>query len=165
MNRGVWIAATALAAASWVSAAGRADDKSIRVIGCVQNFSSTGTSGVTERGFLLSNPTPVQNTDDAMPAPGPARETSATGTPTGTSGTAAAGMPSSGTSPTAAGRLPNTAKKSYRLDGNEDELKAQVGHKVEISGTIAANNDGAANADTGHLQVATIKVLESSCTK
>jgi len=165
MNRGEWMAAAALACVASVGVAARDDYKSITVTGCVQNFSSTGTSGVTERGFVLSNPTLVQGPADGMPMPAPARETSATGMPTGTSGTAAAGMPTSGTWTTTTGTIPGKAKNSYRLDGNDEELKAQVGHKVEISGVVEPRKDEATKTDTDHLQVSTIKMLDSSCTK
>jgi hypothetical protein len=174
MNRSAWaaVAAAGVCIAS-ISVSAHDDAKTIRddaktitVTGCVQNFSSTDTSGVTQRGFLLSNPTVVTANGDVAPAPMPDRDTSATGTPTGTSGTAAAGMPTSGTSPSpTTGTLASRARRSYRLDGHDEELKAQVGHKVEIEGAIQPNTDNDAKVETDRLRVSTIKMLASDCTK
>ena len=54
-----------------------------------------------------------------------------------------------------------------RLDGNDGELKAQVGHKVEISGTIEPKPkpDAAPKSETERLHVSTIKMLATDCTK
>lgn len=95
MKRMVWVAAT-LACAASVSGAAR-DAENVTVSGCVMNFSSTGASRVTERGFLLSNTTLVKGPSEGAPIPVPSQGTTVTGTPTGTSGTAAPGMPRSGT--------------------------------------------------------------------
>jgi hypothetical protein len=166
MNRAMWMAVVAVACATSAFAAGD-DDKTITVSGCVQNFSSTGTDGVTERGFLLSNPRLVQAPDGA-PMPVATQDTTAAGVPTGTSGTAAPGMPTSGTwAATSGTMLPPVAraKNSYRLDGSQDELKAQVGHKVEISGSIEPKTKGAPKSDTERLQVAKVKMLGTDCSK
>ena len=67
MNRSVWIAAAlACAASSAMTAAGA--DRGITVTGCVQNFSSTGASGPTERGFLLADAKPVVDPLDTQSA-------------------------------------------------------------------------------------------------
>ena len=164
MSRAAWIVAATVACAASVAAASSDDDyRSITVTGCIQNFSSTDASGVTEHGFLLSNPTLVQRPGKGVPTP--ARDTSATGMPTGTSGTAAAGMPTSGTWASTAGSIPPKAKSSYRLEGDDETLKPQVGHKVEITGAIVSKKDGAAKSDPDRLQVVTIKMLESNCSK
>jgi len=166
MKRASWMAmAAAVACAASVGVSARDDDKSITVSGCVQNFSSTDTTGVTEHGFLLSNPTLVPERGDAAPVASPSRDTSVTGTPTGTSGTAAAGMPTSGTWVSTAGAVAPRPKKAYRLDGNDEELKAQVGHKVEIAGVIEPKNGADAKGDTDRLQVSKIKILATDCTK
>jgi hypothetical protein len=36
------------------------------------------------------------------------------------------------------GRAPSTATASFLLDGGDGDLKAQVGHKVEVTGTVDA---------------------------
>jgi hypothetical protein len=166
MKRAVWIAtAAAVACVASIGVSARDDDKSITVTGCVQNFSSTGVSGVTEHGFLLSNPTLVTEKGDAVPVPMRDRDRSATGEPTGTSGTAAAGMPTSGTRAATTGTTPAKPPKSYRLDGSDEELKAQVGHKVEIAGAIEPKNDHDTKGETDRLQVSKVKMLASDCTK
>lgn len=167
MNRVMWTAA-ALACAASVAVAARDDYKGVTVTGCVQNFSSADKDGVTDRGFLLSNPTLVQSPADGVAFPTPAGDTSATGMPTGTSGTAAPGMPTSGTWAATTGTMtaaPAKAKSSYRLDGDEDTLKAQVGHKVEISGSIEPKPGDAPKSDPERLHVSKIKMLESNCAK
>jgi hypothetical protein len=165
MKRMVWIAA-ALACAASVSAVAR-DAEKVTVSGCVMNFSSTGTSGVTERGFLLSNTTLVKAPSEGAPIPGPGQGTTVTGTPTGTSGTAAPGMPTSGTWAATTGtmmtRTPR-AKTSYRLDGSDAELKEQVGHQVEVEGTIESVKD-APKSDTERLQVSAVRMIASDCSK
>src|SRR5512140_747928 len=94
MNRSIWTAIAFACAASAGLVAAQAADRGITVTGCVQNFSSTGASGVTVHGYLLA---------DAKIVPDPGASpvgTSGTTPPsvaTGTSGTAAAGMPTSGT--------------------------------------------------------------------
>jgi hypothetical protein len=168
MHRGAWLVASMVVAAGCVvavSAGSRDDLKAVTVTGCVQNFSSTGTSGVTERGFLLSNPMLVPAPGAAAPLPMPARDRTITGMPTGTSGTAAAGMPTSDTWAATTGTMPNKAKTAYRLDGNDEELKAQVGHKVEIDGAIEPRQDSTPKSDAEHLRVVKIKMLESNCAK
>jgi hypothetical protein len=165
MKRMVWVAA-ALAYAASVSTVAR-DAEKVTVSGCVMNFSSTGESGVTERGFLLSNTTVVKGPSDGAPIAAPSQGTTVTGTPTGTSGTAAPGMPASGTWAATTGtmitRAPRT-KTSYRLDGSDAELKEQVGHKVEVEGTIESGKD-APKSDTERLQVSAVRLIASDCSK
>lgn len=162
----IFVMVAALAwAASWNVAAG--DEEKITVTGCVMNFSSTGTSGVTERGFLLSNTALVNGASDAAPIAEPNQRTTAAGIPTGTSGTAAPGMPTSGTSAASTGsavaRSPRS-RNSYRLDGSDADLKDHVGHKVEVVGTIA-HKDEASKRDTEHLHVESLRMIAEDCSK
>ena len=164
MKRMAWMA-VALACAASVGVVAR-DERTITVTGCVQNFSSTGTSGTTERGYLLSKTTMLRDSDAAMPAPG--QGTTAMGTATGTSGIAAPGTPASGTWAAATGTLivsPPRGKSSYRLDGSEAELKSHVGHRVEITGTMEPRKAGAANSETERLQVASVRLVASECSR
>lgn len=166
MNRMVWIVAAIACAASLN--VGARDAEKIAIAGCVMNFSSTGSSGVTERGFLLANTAVVKGNSEGAPIPQPSQATTAAGTPTGTSGTAAPGMPTSGTWAATTGtimaRAPR-AKSSYRLDGADIDFKEHVGHKVEVVATIEPRKDGAAKGDTERLQVASVRMIASDCSK
>jgi len=140
-----------------------AAERGITVTGCVQNFSSTDTSGVTQHGYLLSDAKIVPD-----PAVGPVGTSGATpGVPTGTSGTAAPGMPASGTWPATARSMLSTprAKNAYRLEIGDRDLKDHVGHKVEITGIVQARKEGAPTNEEDHLQVASLRVLASQCSK
>ena len=163
MKRMVWVAAT-LACAASVTTVARDADK-VTVSGCVMNFSSTGASGVTERGFLLSSATVVKAPSEGAPIAAPSQGTTVTGTPTGTSGTAAPGMPTSGTWAATNGTMMTRtarAKTSYRLDGADAELKEQVGRKIEVDGTIQSGKNAPRN-DTLRLQVSALRVIASDC--
>jgi hypothetical protein len=163
MNSSVWMAIALAAAAAGAPAN---DGQTITVTGCVQNFSAKGTVGTTERGYLLTN-IATDGADEAKP-PVRAPEGGAGGAATGTSGTAAAGMPTAGTSAGSAGsekaRAPaSKAKLSYLLEGEDKELKDHVGHKVEVTGNLQPQHDEPAKTDEMHLQVASIRMLSSTC--
>ena len=90
------------------------------------------------------------------------------GSPTGTSSIAAPGTPASGTWAAASGTLimsPPRTKSSYRLDGTEAELKSHVGHTVEIAGTVEPRKAGAAKSETERLQVASVRLVASECSR
>jgi hypothetical protein len=74
--------------------------------------------------------------------------------PTGTSGTAPADA-------TAA------SDRMYRLDGKQDELNPHVGHKVEVSGTVAEAPTAPAGATSStnapRLRVESIKMIDATC--
>ncbi|MGH9143153.1 MAG: hypothetical protein ACRD2I_18630 [Vicinamibacterales bacterium] len=164
MTRSVW-AAFAMACAT--AAAVSADAPTTKVTGCVQNISAKGTSGPTEKGYLLTNVTTA--VPDALSlAPVPTPETTVTGAPTGTSGTAASGMPASGTwvATTGISASPSASRagSSYMLEGREAELKKEVGHKVEITGTLRPRPADAPKSEETHLQVDSIRVVASKCT-
>jgi hypothetical protein len=123
-----------------------ASAKTITVTGCVQKAQQApGTSGATSA------------------APGAATEikfvlTNAAISTTGTTGTAGTAGP------------PSTAVASeYRLDTEEAKLTPHVGHKVEISGTVAQPTGAApqpptasaANAPT--LKVDNVKMVAATC--
>ena len=166
MDRRVWIVA-ALAAVG-VSGLSASDQEKITVTGCLQNFSAKGTVGTTEKGYLL---TTTGRPDDALAlAPVPTPGTTAAGTPTGTSGTAGPGMPTSGTWAASGAGAPPPASKagnSYLLDGPEKDLKAQVGHKVEVTGTLEPRDADSPpkTSEDAHLQVASIRMLASNCSQ
>ena len=143
---GMAVAVMAVSSVVALAAASAGDGPEVTVAGCVQNYSAKGTVGTTERGYLLTNVTNEKSGDPLSPAPAPTEATTAPGTPTGTSGTAA------------------RAGRSYRLEGHEDDLKDQVGHKVEVVGTVLALvDDDAPKGEEKHLQVASIRLLSSKC--
>lgn len=84
---------------------------------------------------------------------------SATGTAgaAGTSGTAGAARPSA---------------SAYQVDGDEAKLTPHVGHKVEITGTVASAKSGADSTATSasgagaapRLKVEAVKMIAASCT-
>lgn len=161
------LAAAALACSAAVGVAAR-DDQPIMVRGCVQNFSSTGSSGTTERGYILSNTEIVRDSSSGAPMPAPSQGTTAAGTPTGTSGTAAAGMPTSAAWAATSGAIftsPARVKSSYRLDAAEVQLKEYVGRKVEITGSVERRGSGAAKGEAGRLHVASLRVISPECSK
>lgn len=76
------------------------------------------------------------------------------------------------------GRPPSTATASFLLDGHDSDLKAQVGHKVEVIGTIDAavetTKESSAPASTSgagaksmdqqqRLHVSAVKLISSNC--
>jgi hypothetical protein len=75
------------------------------------------------------------------------------------------------------GRPPSTATASFLLDGHDGDLKAHVGHKVEVTGTVDAPVEttseprGAITGGTGaksmdqqqRLHVGAVKMLASNC--
>jgi hypothetical protein len=144
-----------------------AADKTITVSGCVQNFSSTGASGTTERGFLLSDAKMVVDPAGGVAGTEPSPTTTTTGVPTGTSGTAAPGAPTSDTSTGTSGTMMSGArgKTAYRLDADERDLKEHVGHRVEVTGVVEPRKEGAPKSDADHLQVASVRMLASACSK
>ena len=114
MNRYGWMAAVAVCAATvGVGAAQTETNRTVTVMGCVQNISSTSPAGETIRGFLLSN---VVTNDVAVETPNKAgrRDTST----------------------------------SYMLEGRSGDLKPQVGHKVEVTGTLSAPAETATGSDS-----------------
>jgi hypothetical protein len=156
--------AAALACAASAGFAAAAADRVITVTGCVQNFSSTDTSGVTEHGYLLSDAKMVP--DPTVGAVG-TQGTTPPGVATGTSGTAAAGMPTSGTWAAATGTMMSSSrgKNAYRLDFGDRDLKDHIGHKVEITGVVEPRKEGAPKSEEERLQVASLRVLASECSK
>jgi hypothetical protein len=161
MNRNVWIAAALACAASSVMAAAPAD-REIIVTGCVENFSSTGISGKTERGFLLADAMPVADPVAASAASAPAP-----GMPVGTSGVVAPGTPASDRSTATSGTMatPPRSKSAYRLESGDRDLKDDVGHKVEVSGVVVPRREGAPKSEEDRLQVTALRVIASECSK
>jgi hypothetical protein len=57
--------------------------------------------------------------------------------------------------------------RMYRLDGKQDELNPHVGHKVEISGTVAEAPTAPAGATSSthapRLKVESVKMLDATC--
>jgi hypothetical protein len=135
MNRSVWMAVAL--AATMVTGIAADERKIITVTGCVQNFSAKGTVGTTERGYLLTN---AQSIDADAPATASAKGSAPAETPAGTSGAATPRVPPSGTpvpsATEAAGPSSSRASSAYRLEGQEDELKNHVGHKVEVRSPV-----------------------------
>ena len=103
-------------------------------------------------------------------------EQAATGT-TGTAGAPAAkdttkfvlnnaSISPSGTAGTAGANPPAAAASEYKLDGDDAKLTPHVGHKVEITGTVAeAKGDMSAPAagNSPKLKVDSVKMVSPSC--
>jgi hypothetical protein len=173
MGRHVWIAAVVAWAVSGGVAAQNENPagNTITVTGCVQNFSTTATTGETEHGFILAL-NEGRGGAMALPTPTPAPAEAPTPTASGTSGAATP----TGTSGTAAGHLSAATANSYMLIGSEDELKDHVGKRVEITGTVARSDEEATKGSTStapapgtipasaqRLQVASIRQVGSDC--
>jgi hypothetical protein len=77
-------------------------------------------------------------------------------------------MPTSGTWAATTGAMiapAMRAKSSYRLHGGDVDLKEQVGHKVEVVGTIEPRHDGTAKGDTERLRAASVRMIAADCSK
>jgi hypothetical protein len=55
--------------------------------------------------------------------------------------------------------------KTYRLDAEDSQLTAHVGHKVEITGTLDAKPAPGDAAAPSKLKVASVKMVAASCTE
>jgi hypothetical protein len=79
---------------------------------------------------------------------------------------AAADKPT-GTSGTTPAEATAASDRMYRLDGKQDELNPHVGHKVEVSGTIAENPTAPAGATSStnapRLRVESVKMIDATC--
>ena len=57
--------------------------------------------------------------------------------------------------------------RMYRLDGKQEELNPHVGHKVEVTGTVAETPTAPAGATSStnapRLKVEAVKMIEPSC--
>jgi hypothetical protein len=136
---------TACAIASLCSAGllaqAKSADERVTVTGCVeradQMAGNAATTTVDSLTFVLIKSQPEK--------------------PTGTSGTSS--RQSAVDSP--------QSDRMYRLDGQQDELNPHVGHKVEISGTVAETPTAPAGATSSthapRLKVESVKMLEPTC--
>jgi hypothetical protein len=72
-----------------------------------------------------------------------------------------------GTSGTTSAEATATTDRMYRLDGKQDDLNPHVGHKVEVSGTIAdiptAPAGATSSTNAPRLRVESIKMIDASC--
>ena len=55
--------------------------------------------------------------------------------------------------------------KTYRLDADDSQLTAHVGHKVEITGTVDAKPAPGDAASPAKLKVASVKMIAASCSE
>ncbi len=55
--------------------------------------------------------------------------------------------------------------KTYRLDADDSQLTAHVGHKVEVTGSIDAKPAAGDAAAPSKLKVASVKMIAASCTE
>jgi hypothetical protein len=147
MNRNVWSVWIAMALAGATPAASRHHEPPITVTGCLQNYSTKGTDGTTERGYLLTLIVDDGNAEALRSA-------------TPTSG---AGVPPSATD--SARPRTSRAETSYLLEGPDKDLKEHVGHKVEVTGTVQPSEDEAATIEKTHLHVTSIRRVASSCSQ
>ena len=119
------------------------------------------------------------NRDDKVTVTGCLERSKESASPTGTSGTAASGASASAkfvlnnvtSTPSASGTAGTAGSastaSSYRLDGEDSKLSPHVGHKVEITGTVAkeASATGTTmSASAPKLKVESVKMVSNSCT-
>ena len=153
MRRNVWMVATvaclatAGASAQSGSTATSAMKDTITVTGCLQPDTQSAANSTTGPAFKLTS---VAKAD-------------APSTATGTTGTAGS-MPSS-----------TSIASAYVLDGSDAELKAHVGHKIEVTGTptkeSARTGEPAPPESAGRtadiaaprLKVSSVRMIASSC--
>jgi len=55
--------------------------------------------------------------------------------------------------------------KTYRLDAEDSQLTAHVGHKVEVTGTLDAKPAPGDAAAPSKLKVASVKMIAASCSE
>ena len=55
--------------------------------------------------------------------------------------------------------------KTFRLDAEDSQLTAHVGHKVEITGTLDAKPAAGDAAAPEKLKVASVKMIAASCSE
>ena len=55
--------------------------------------------------------------------------------------------------------------KTYRLDAEDSQLTAHVGHKVEVTGTVDAKPAPGDAASPAKLKVASVKMIAASCSE
>ena len=152
------------AAAMKSSNADKSSDQ-ITVTGCLQSgSSSSAAAGNTMGSYVLM--TSVMSGSSATAG---TSGTTAAGTPA-TAGTA--GTTESGTM-TGSGKMAHPGA-SYMLDGKDSELKNHVGHRIEVTGSVAGSMsdmnhgiDAAASGKTANanqtLKVASIKMISADC--
>jgi hypothetical protein len=115
----------------------------VTVLGCVERAdqmqSASATTTVDSLSFVLIKPTPAK--------------------PTGTSGSAEVGNDAKAAN----------SDRMYRLDAPVDQLNPHVGHKVEITGTLADNATSPTGAGSStnapRLKVDTVKMLDATCAR
>jgi hypothetical protein len=159
MKRSAWMFIVMAAAASSALGSDGQDRQTITVTGCLQNFSTKGTVGTTERGYLLTNV--GRDGEGTPPAPGASRGSTDAGTAASARGTA--GSAASGAS--GGGQGASKANLSYLIEGEDKQLKDQVGHKVEVTGTLLPREDETAKTDEAHMRVDSIRMLASNCSQ
>jgi hypothetical protein len=66
----------------------------------------------------------------------------------------------------ATGQSPAELPTAYVLDGNRQDIESHLGHRVEVTGLLTAPNEGgpaATKSTVRHIQVASIRMLSSTC--
>lgn len=66
----------------------------------------------------------------------------------------------------AAGEPPTELQTAYVLDGKPQDFEGHLGHRVEVTGTLLAPNDGgpaAAKSNVKHIRVTAIRMLSTTC--
>ena len=143
------------------------------VTGCVQRAEqagATGTSGVagaTTRAGSGASELTLTNAvvgGSASAAPGGAGTSTTTGATSTTTGAAAAATDAPRAAAPAA-----TSGATYMLDDPSNKLAAHVGHKVEITGTLAPSATASASGSTARasagqrLAVSEVKMISADC--
>ena len=137
-------------------AAAKAAPSKTMVTGCVQRAEASGATGTTG-------------------AVGAARAASAaqftlTNAAIGSGGSASAAPSGAGGGADAAKSAPaGTSGSTYMLDDPSNKLAAHVGHKVEITGTLASAGPASASGATARagqrLEVSEVKMVAATCSE
>jgi len=178
MNRNMWMA-IAIASATTVAAAGQTpatttssskmDDKdTVKVTGCLQADTGSGSASTTSGSYVLSN---------AMMGTGSTSTTGSTaGTTTPPPASSTAGT--TGTTGTTASDAAHNMNMSYVLDGHDSELKNHVGHRIEVTGTIEGQDRSGSSSATStttsgsassrmaggdRLKVSSVRMIAADC--
>jgi hypothetical protein len=133
-------------AASAPAATTEASKPSVVLTGCLQE--EKGVLG----DYILTQAKPVMSPGEATGTSGAADEKTGTGEPKGIEQ-----------------RQLAQAERSYRLSGESDQLKENVGHQIRVRGTLANRGDVAksdndvSQSDLAKVDVASVELIASSC--
>jgi hypothetical protein len=145
---GLAIAATCAigVAAQTPSTSGTTSEKTITVVGCLEN-ASTSASGSTATGSSTTGTTGSSGMTSGSSQFVLANAMPSTGTSTGTTGATGSTSTASGTSGTSSSST--TTGSRYMLEGQTSELQPHTGHQIEVTGTLDTTSGSTSSGATG----------------